>query len=586
MGQVSENIPRESASARPPFRRAVDSLWPVVAAGLLCAVLITVVLTASLRQNQGRLVYALDDAYIHMAMAKNLAGHGVFGVTPYEFTFATSSPLWTLLLAGIYKVAGVSSAVPLVLNILSALLGLAVLAILFARHAASARGRFLALVLVLYLTPLVPLVFAGMEHTLQVAASLALLMLGAISLADARSPASSPAEPEPLRGNAVTPASRPGASPTRRRGRTAPPLLYVIAVLAVGIRYEALFLVAAFVLLFLVRRRVWAALGLALAGALPVVVAGAISVSHGDAWLPTSLLLKGVVPHFSTPVSLVRGLGYTAIQRLTSQEPLLLVLALVCVITILWNAGRMGRWSERQILLTAVLMTLFLHVQFARTGWFHRYEAYLVAMGAAAVLASLGDLSFAELRRRIRSDSVPRVAGTALLALLVVLPFHYRAKAALSDTVPATGNIHGQQYQMGRFLRAHYQGASVAANDIGAINYLAELRCLDLWGLGTREVARAKRSDSYTTATIATLARERGTRIAIVYAGWFTEPALPAAWIPAGRWTIPHNIVCGGETIEFLATDESELPHLVEALQAFADSLPPAVRQSGPYLGE
>jgi hypothetical protein len=586
MGQVPENIPSEPERIRPPLRRAADSLRPVLAAGLLCAVLIAVVLIASLRQNQGRLVYALDDAYIHMAMAKNLVRYGVFGVTPYEFTFSTSSPLWTLLLAGIYKVTGISSTVPLALNVISALLGLAVLAILFARHCPSAGGRFLALVLVLYLTPIVPLVFTGMEHTLQVAASLALLMLGAISLADGGSPASTPSKPEPLRGNAVSAASSATAVPPRHRGRSAPLLLYAITVLAVGIRYESLFLVAAFVLLFLVRRRVWAALGLALAGALPVVVAGAISVSHGDAWLPTSLLLKGVIPHFSTPVSLVRGLGYTAIQRLTSQEPLLLVLALACVVTILWNAGRMGRWSERQILLTAVLLTLFLHVQFARTGWFHRYEAYLVAMGAAAVLASLGDLSFAELRRRMRSDAVPRVAGVVLLALLLALPFHYRAKAALSDTVAATGNIHGQQYQMGRFLRAYYQGASVAANDIGAINYLAELRCLDLWGLGTREVARAKRSNTYSTETIAALARERGTRIAIVYADWFTEPTLPAAWIPAGRWTIPHNIVCGGETIEFLATDESELPHLVEALQAFSDSLPPAVRQAGPHLGE
>jgi hypothetical protein len=35
-----------------------------------------------LRQTNGHFVYSLDDPYIHLAVAKNLARHGVWGVAP------------------------------------------------------------------------------------------------------------------------------------------------------------------------------------------------------------------------------------------------------------------------------------------------------------------------------------------------------------------------------------------------------------------------------------------------------------------------------------------------------------------------
>jgi len=81
------------------MRKLIRSHWPLIVAICVFVVTIAIVLIVELCRTKGHLVYALDDAYIHMAMAKNLAQHGIYGVTEYEFSSSSSSPLWTFFLA-------------------------------------------------------------------------------------------------------------------------------------------------------------------------------------------------------------------------------------------------------------------------------------------------------------------------------------------------------------------------------------------------------------------------------------------------------------------------------------------------------
>src|SRR5262245_55763839 len=199
-----------------------------------------------------------------MAIAKNFASHGVWGVTPDAFTSSSSSLLWTFLLSLDYRAFGANELAPLAYN---ALFGCALLALSFAllrQTALSPLARFAVLVAVILLTPLPTMAMLGMEHVLQAACTLWFLLALYRSV------------------------ERPGARATLALGASA-------ACLATA-RYEGLFFVApAAVYLWVSRRRRDAIVAGAAAG-LPLALYGAFSLARGWYPLPNSVLLKGLPP--------------------------------------------------------------------------------------------------------------------------------------------------------------------------------------------------------------------------------------------------------------------------------------------------
>jgi len=63
----------------------------VLVAAIILGAIVVVLLVATLPETGGEMVYAFDDAYIHLAIAKNLVRHGVWGVTRYAFSSSSSS---------------------------------------------------------------------------------------------------------------------------------------------------------------------------------------------------------------------------------------------------------------------------------------------------------------------------------------------------------------------------------------------------------------------------------------------------------------------------------------------------------------
>lgn len=242
--------------------------WPLVVALAVLGAVVAAVFVLCVRADRGRFVYAIDDIYIAMAVARNFAVHGLWGVTPYEFTSCESTFVWPLLLSLSYALGATSELVPLVLNVVFAGVTLLVVYVVLNKMGMPQRLQALVLLGVIFLAPLPAMVFIGMEHTLQMAAAILFVYLVAHDLAGENN-------------------SRTGTSLW----------IWVLAVVMPMIRYEGLFLVLAACLLYFVHKRWKEAFGLGVVAAIPPLIYGAISAHLGWYWLPNSVCLKANLPH-------------------------------------------------------------------------------------------------------------------------------------------------------------------------------------------------------------------------------------------------------------------------------------------------
>ncbi len=92
-------------------------------------------------------------------------------------------------------------------------------------------------------------------------------------------------------------------------------------------------------------------------------------------------------------------------------------------------------------------------------------------------------------RSSLSTWTAPKNLACGALALLLFFPLAMKGGRLLWFLPQCTTNIYEQQYQMGLFVRRYYQNSTVALNDIGAVNFLADIHCLDLLGLANAEVA-------------------------------------------------------------------------------------------------
>ena len=519
-------------AARPPRRfvyppGSTASNWrllPFVVGGVLVALQ----LAGILARNDLHLTYSLDDPYIHLALSENLA-EGHYGIEPGEHSAPSSSILWPFLLAPFASLSW-HHVMPLMINLAALAFSLGLFASILRRcrlHRATGGEAFAAgLLSVLTLTlNFTGLVFTGMEHSLQVALALA-VALGMIVV---------------------------------HRGHATPPYLVVAIVAGPLVRYESAALSVAAMLLLLVHGR-WRAAGLAATGCLVLVGAFSLFLMNlGLEPLPGPVLENlevsrgdrggGMLAHFEVRLKWI----------LTMMPAKILALLAGGLIALALTSRR-----RDQALLFCGATAPLLHLGFGSFGGFARYEIYVLASTVAFLIYGL--------RRTLRRLLTRSGAGMSLLSISGLLLTIFSSYAAIAILTPrAAENIYHQHVMMHRFVTKHYR-QPVAVNDLGRVSYRNPGPVLDLWGLCSKEVRRARLDED--PAWPATFVAREGIELVMIYESWFDDRIPPTwrriAWMYLGG----RRITPGSADVSFFITHPGSADEILKKLRRFEAKLP------------
>ncbi len=510
--------------------------WPLFAACGLFLAALAFALRRVFQDNDGTLVYSLDDAYIHMAIAKNIAQHGLWGCTPFHFSSSSSSLLWTALLGVAYFLTGVRDSTPLILNSVFALLTLAIADRYLARWGASAGLRATALLALVIAGPLPGLVLLGMEHILHVLLTIWFAGASIALLADSRQ------EPS---GRSIA-------------------MLCTVGALVASSRYEGLFLIAIVGLLFIVRGWWMRSAMLVVTSTAPTVLFGLFSIANGWMFFPNSLLLKAGGEDISLVTALLKPIGQVDVAFFADNDPLfLLVVVGIAGAIVQWRDGRiLWRPAVLAPLLLASMIVLHGHYTFTSMFWEYRYAAYLTAFGVFAAAVLLTDYWTAAASRTVAIASFALIAG-----LLWFVADVRNALLTTHEVTEAASNYVGH-VKAARFLQRYYPSATVVVNDLGTVTYFTDARIVDMFGLGDIEpiAIRRRQHGEYTAADIAHWIAPLQPPIAILQIGWgWVAPRIPNAWVRVAEIELP----VAGEFIGFFAVNPAEAAALRAHVQEF-----------------
>ncbi|MBN1551995.1 hypothetical protein JW979_11015 [bacterium] len=479
--------------------------------------------------------YSIDDPYIHMSIARNFSSYGVWGITPYGFTSSSSSPLYTLLLAGCFLLTGPWQYWPLVLNYVFAALLLYRIQKLCEYFGLPRWQIVVTQAAICILTPLVLVVSTGMEHIMH--AFLVFLLLEHLLHM----------ETEPSLRNRI--------------------LLGVYCFLATAARYETLFVISVVSIWLLIRKRIVDLMISICAALAPVIIFGAATLAFSGNILPDSIRLKG-------NFRITEGFGFffndlitRILPRLNFYYYLKPLLGLLLVLLFFKTVTKHPKFLNLLFVLTLIVFAL--QIMFADIGWKNRYEFYLVSLAMTLICMKALPL----ISKSLHHKKYILIFGLLFFSFYFCIydVFKYTRKGFKEITLCMDG-VYVQNHQMAKFISLLPEDTCVAVNDIGAVTFFnPRLRIMDIWGLGTPEVADLLISGDVTKEKMNRIAVSMGVEYAVVYRGKF-EPLIPDEWVDVGMWHDVGFSATGGYNIYFCCANPNKLVFFRERFKRFSET--------------
>jgi len=470
---------------------------------LLAAALPLALLLLRERVIAGAAGLPLDDAWIHLHFARNLAEGAGFAYNPGVPVAGSTAPLWTLLLAAGARVAGASLGMAKTLGVAGALAAALVLRRAALAWGASPSAALVAAVALVWSGPFAWGALSGMEVTLAallVAAALLALARDHLALTALTGGLATLARPEAV---VLLPFLALARRPTPRR-------LALFAAIVVA----ALLPFVAFC---------WATTGT------PFPSTAAAKVEGGLLGRLMGLREPARVTWLERPLAF----GLDWLTWLTRTHPLL-PLALAAIVLVWRRRGRaLGMVG---LVLLAHPLAMAVLAPYRGPGFQEgRYSIHLLPMGLLLLATAWTDI--APTRGGARAASLGGVVYLAV-ALVTLAPAAERYAWGVQ-------NINAMQVHLGRWVDAHLpRSATLAVNDIGAIAYFSRRPVIDLMGLVTPEIRPYRRAGE---AGVLRFVAERCPDFVIVFPTWFPElTARRDLLTPIYRVRLERNEVSGG----------------------------------------
>ncbi|MCS3531025.1 hypothetical protein [Chryseobacterium sp. JUb7] len=484
--------------------------------------------------------YTLDDAYIHLALAKNFALHKIWGMTPYAFSSSSSSPMFTFILSVLIFIFGNNELIPLVFNLIMAFFSVYFLNKYYAQHFQKSQNIIIACIFTLFFAVVHLQIMAGMEHVLQ-------LLIIIINIhffqkwvhSDFKNPEVSY-------------------------------WFYFTIALSGLVRFESMFYFVSLAFVFCCLKKFKHAFTTLICGFLPILIFGYFNEQQSGYFLPNSVVVKGTA--FDLSGHYLSQLKFLVVDKVllnitfykVGLFPLLIALVLI-------YRDYRKKYSFHHLVLNNFLLivwslTLILHACFGNFRGFFRYEAYILVAFSMILIPRLKDF-FVNPFGEFKKDGLIGVFILCNVFLLV-----YKSGYAHFMMINGSRNIYEQQVQSARFLKKYYNTSKVVANDIGAICYFSDIHLFDIAGLGSKEMIpfneKGKVFDQKFENFLTQYSVENTYELAIVYEEWFGGH-VPKNWKKVAVLKINNNTNAALDHVTIYSIDPQVHDQLKENVKNF-----------------